>query len=149
LIDFGFSDTFLATDGNHVDENCKTNQFKGNMLFSSVRQLSFMKTSRRDDLISLCYLLVYLLNKQKFPDKLQKKGAQCMTPIERLEMTRNYKESITIEDLIRKVTNQTDDHLLQTMLLEFVINIKKLSFNEEPDYLLLKQILLNSMQLVP
>ena len=104
-----------------------------------------MKTSRRDDLISLCYLLVYLLNKQKFPDKLQKKGAQCMSPIERLEMTRNYKESISIEDLIRKVTNQTGEHLLQTMLLEFVINIKKLSFNEEPDYLLLKQILLNSM----
>jgi hypothetical protein len=91
LIDFGFSDTFLTMDGKHIPESSGQNQFKGNMLFSSVRQLSFMKTSRRDDLVSLCYLLVYLLNKQKFPDKLQKKGAQKMSPLERLEMTRNYK----------------------------------------------------------
>ena len=91
LIDFGFSDTFLTPDGKHQEESSERQQFKGNMLFSSVRQLSFMRTSRRDDLISLCYLLVYLLNNQKFPDKLQKKGAAQKLPIERLEMTRNYK----------------------------------------------------------
>jgi len=115
------------------------------MLFASVRQLSFMKTSRRDDLISLCYLLVYLLNQQRFPDNLQKKGAKQMSPIERLELSRDYKESITIEYLIKKVTNKSDELLFQTMLLEFVTQIKSLRFDQEPDYLLLKQILLNTM----
>ena len=32
------------------------------MQFASADKLSFEKTSRRDDLISLSYLLVYLLN---------------------------------------------------------------------------------------
>ena len=41
-----------------------------------------------------------------------------------------------------------NNNLFQTMLLEFVSQIKKLSFEDEPDYLLLKQILLNAMQLV-
>ena len=68
-----------------------------------------------------------------------------MTPIDRLEMTRKYKESISIEDLLLKVTNKETEHLLQTMLLEFITLVRKLSFNEEPDYLLLKQILLNCM----
>ena len=33
------------------------------MIFASLNQLNFQMTSRRDDLISLCYLLIYLLNK--------------------------------------------------------------------------------------
>lgn len=75
-------------------------------------------------------------------------------PIERLEMTRNYKLSKSLEELMIKVTNQSshenemNNNLFQTMLLEFVTQIKKLSFQDEPDYLLLKQILLNAMQLV-
>ena len=72
-----------------------------------------------------------------------------MSPIERLEMSRDYKESITIEYLIKKVSNKSDELLFQTMLLEFVTQIKSLKLNQKPDYLLLKQILLNSMQLVP
>jgi hypothetical protein len=36
--------------------------FQGNMLFSSVRQMEFRKTSRKDDLIALFYLMIYSLN---------------------------------------------------------------------------------------
>ena len=72
-----------------------------------------------------------------------------MTPIDRLEMTRKYKESIKLEELLLKVTNKETENLLQTMLLEFIACVKRLGFDEEPDYLLLKQILLNCMTLVP
>ena len=34
----------------------------GNMMFASVNAFNFKPTSRRDDLISLSYLLIYLLN---------------------------------------------------------------------------------------
>ena len=38
------------------------------MIFASLNQLRFLTTSRRDDLISLCYMLVFLLNKGSLPD---------------------------------------------------------------------------------
>ena len=40
--------------------------FKGNMAFASLNQLEFKTPSRRDDMISLCYLLSFLLNNGKF-----------------------------------------------------------------------------------
>jgi hypothetical protein len=43
-----------------------------------------------------------------------------MSGIDRLEMTKKYKESISIENLLRKVTNNTTENLLQVMLLEFI-----------------------------
>ena len=39
------------------------------MTFSSLNQMNFKETSRRDDLISLCYLLFTLLNDFKYPCK--------------------------------------------------------------------------------
>ena len=34
----------------------------GNIQFASLNQSNFMRTSRRDDLISLLYLMVFMLN---------------------------------------------------------------------------------------
>jgi hypothetical protein len=53
-----------------------------------------------------------------------------MTPIDRLEMTRKYKESIKLEELLLKVTNKETENLLQTMLLEFIACVKRLGFDE-------------------
>lgn len=36
--------------------------FRGNIMFASPNQLNFRTTSRRDDLISLVYLMIYMLN---------------------------------------------------------------------------------------
>jgi hypothetical protein len=41
--------------------------FKGNISFSSLGQMNFESTSRKDDLISLTYLMIVLLNGFKFP----------------------------------------------------------------------------------
>jgi hypothetical protein len=41
-----------------VDENF----FKGNFLYASVNAFNFVSLGRRDDLISLCYLLIYLVD---------------------------------------------------------------------------------------
>lgn len=37
-------------------------------MFASMNQLDFKTPSRRDDMISLCYLLSFLLNEGKFKD---------------------------------------------------------------------------------
>ena len=51
-------------------EHCKEEEiyiFRGNFAFGSANQLSFKTTSRRDDLHSLIYLMIYLLNDCSMP----------------------------------------------------------------------------------
>ena len=60
LIDFGLCSDYLESNGDH-----KTNEnqgmFQGNLALASANALEYMTTSRKDDLISLLYLLIYLL----------------------------------------------------------------------------------------
>ena len=67
LIDFGYAQTFINEDGKHIAHDEEIGFFQGNLMFSSVHQMNFKKTSRRDDLISLAYLLIYSLNNFSFP----------------------------------------------------------------------------------
>ena len=66
LIDFGFSDKYVEIDGkNHISDEETVEVFKGNFKFSSPGQMAFKKTSRRDDFISLFYMLIFMLNDRK------------------------------------------------------------------------------------
>jgi len=67
LVDFGFANFYVDKDGNHIDQSETVETFQGNLLFASLEQLNFCKTSRRDDMISLGYLLMYLLNNNEMP----------------------------------------------------------------------------------
>lgn len=67
LIDFGFATKFMASRGVHHPTPTSLKAFQGNIFYSSQNQMSFMSTSRRDDVISACYLMLTLLNKNKFP----------------------------------------------------------------------------------
>ena len=61
IIDFGISKKFRDINGNHI--NCgQESIFQGNFVFASVNAHNYITLSRRDDLIQLCYLLVYLLD---------------------------------------------------------------------------------------
>lgn len=62
MVDFGLASRYMdKKTGEHVrKENVST--FRGNSHFASVNQLKFRRTSRRDDLQSLFYLLVCLLH---------------------------------------------------------------------------------------
>ena len=63
LIDYGFSDKYYKKHvKEHISESDANNKFRGNMLFASERQMNFLKTSRKDDFVSLFYLLIYMLN---------------------------------------------------------------------------------------
>ena len=63
IIDFGSSSRYITKAGDHIEEGV-AKMFRGNLQLASANQLSYKLTSRRDDLITLCYLLVYLLNDQ-------------------------------------------------------------------------------------
>lgn len=61
LIDFGFAKKYLNKDNGHFEQD-EENYFHGNLLFASRDHLQFLRTSRKDDLESLMYLLIYFLN---------------------------------------------------------------------------------------
>ena len=62
LVDYGFSDKFISDcTGDHVEENESVETFRGNLVHSSLRQMNFLKTSRKDDLVSLFYMIVSVI----------------------------------------------------------------------------------------
>ena len=67
IIDFGYATPYLNSETNEHLEKKRLDTFRGNMEFSSLNQMKFYSTSRRDDLISLFYLMVYLLKQGRIP----------------------------------------------------------------------------------
>lgn len=67
LIDFGFATRYLDKKTKLHLEKKEVNTFRGNMVFASLNQLKFHSTSRRDDLISLFYLLVFMVRGGSMP----------------------------------------------------------------------------------
>ena len=61
LTNFESASSFKESNGK-LKERMHINSFQGNTIFASFNQMSFHSTARCDDLISLSYLLVYLLN---------------------------------------------------------------------------------------
>jgi serine/threonine protein kinase len=60
LIDFGLASKFLDDNGNHI-KFCQDIPFKGNLIFSSKNAFAKVTLSRRDDIISLMYMIIYLI----------------------------------------------------------------------------------------
>jgi casein kinase 1 len=61
LIDYGISKKWKDEHDEHIPEN-RMVPFSGNVLFASKNAFMQIEQSRRDDLISLCYFLAFLLN---------------------------------------------------------------------------------------
>lgn len=61
LIDFGLAKKYLLDNGQHIPQK-KEKLFQGNLIFASVNTFNMLSHSRRDDLISLCYFLLYLID---------------------------------------------------------------------------------------
>lgn len=76
MVDFGFATKYVDKNGDHMSQQ-SNDTFRSNMIFATVNQFKFKNTSRRDDLMSLVYLLVFLSNKGSVPfiapDHLSKK----------------------------------------------------------------------------
>lgn len=62
LIDFGLMTSYLDEQGHHIAPGLK-DYFRGSLDFASKNSHYFMRNSRRDDLISLVYNLIYLLDR--------------------------------------------------------------------------------------
>lgn len=64
LIDFGISQRYVDANKNHL--NFQRNvPFKGNVIFSSKNAFAQISLSRRDDIISLVYFLIFCTNSKQ------------------------------------------------------------------------------------
>ena len=61
LIDFGLAHRFLDSNGNHVSFK-RVRRFKGTWYFCSKNTMQMVLQSRRDDVESMFYTLMYLID---------------------------------------------------------------------------------------
>ena len=132
LIDYGLAKKYVDDRGLHLPEQQST-AFEGNLIFSSANGQNLRSTSRRDDLISLCYLLIYSLE-GSLP---WLETDENLNDIEEFHVVREMKEIATPETLC----NTSDSSRLKT----FVTEIFKLQFADTPDYQKLKFMLVKSL----
>ena len=67
LVDFGFVSSVVDKHTRQHVEQTEVETFRGNIMFASMNQLNFTSTSRRDDMIAMCYLVIYMLNGAYLP----------------------------------------------------------------------------------
>lgn len=124
LIDFGFCKSYLKDDNVHIS-NKKTSRLIGSVNFASVHSHEHWELSRRDDLISLGYILYYLY----YGDLEWSK----------INVRENYEENNKKVFLWKK--NIVEKKKLINFLKNFLEYTYQLTFEEEPNYKFLKDIL--------
>jgi serine/threonine protein kinase len=108
IIDFGFCKTYLR-NSKHIPLK-KTSSLIGSQTYASINAHEFYELSRRDDLISLGYVLIYL-----YMGKLEWQ----------------YSDNSTIV-LLKKQINSNS--LIPNIILYYLILVSELRFDETPDY---------------
>ena len=118
IIDFGLASNFIINQ-KHIE--CKeTNKIIGTAKYASVNALQGIELSRRDDLESLAYMLIYLM-----------KGNLPWEHIKEKNKIEKYKKILKIKK------NTVPLELCENMPNEFslfLLYVSSLDFEEKPDY---------------
>ena len=128
IIDFGFSKKYRSSrTGKHI-KYVNKNEVVGSISFKSINANKGYEESRRDDLESLGYLLIFLANNNlpwmKIEDLNINKRMKCLKIY-------NLKKAISIENLCKGLPEEFVNYLNYT---------RKLEFEEDPDYDYLRRL---------
>jgi len=127
IIDFGLSKKYKSSrTGKHVIFS-KRKYFHGNIEFSSVNNMKGIVSSRRDDLESIGYMLIYL-----YENKLPWEEIEALNTIEMARKVFYIKKQISMNTLCKNLPKE---------MTEFMVYIKSLKFDEKPNYNYLKNLL--------
>jgi serine/threonine protein kinase len=124
LIDFGLSKPYVIND-KHIDFKYK-NKFMGTLNFASINTHNFCEQSRRDDLESLAYMLIYFYFGKLDWINGEKNSDSNSINFNEFESENNYVK--LQKELIDSNTN------IPTQLINFYKNIRQLEFEERPNY---------------
>ena len=127
VIDFGLSKKYKSSrTGKHVAFS-KRKYFHGNIKFSSVNNMKGIVSTRRDDLESLGYMLIYLYE-NKLPWDY---SIDAINIAEMAKKVLYIKKQIPMNALCRNLPKE---------MTEFMEYIKCLKFDEKPNYNSLKKL---------
>eukprot|EP00762_Andalucia_godoyi_P001083 ANDGO_02021.mRNA.1 Casein kinase I isoform delta-like len=118
-IDFGLAKKFIV-DGQHIPYRSDKRGLTGTARYASVKTHWGIEQSRRDDLESLCYLLVYFLQ-----GKLPWQGLRVVAKEEKFVRIAEMKGSLSSSELCQGLPKEF------TQLLDYV---RGLSFDVDPEY---------------
>ena len=128
MIDFGLSKKIISSTGVHVSYRTDKS-FTGSYRYSSIRNHKGIEQSRRDDLESIGYMLIYFLS-----GRLPWQGLKCSNKSKRKFKIHNIKRTISLEELCKKVPNEFLLYMKYSRVLQFI---------DKPDYSMLKELFLN------
>ena len=132
IIDFGLCKKYRSSKtGKHIlPKNIGT--ITGALKYASPNVIKLKESSRRDDLISLGYMLIYLFKKE-LPWEFNMKSINDLNR-ENYQKLINLKETDGNGNLFKKIPPE---------LVEFVKYAKNLKFEQEPNYSYLRSIFYN------
>ena len=132
LIDFGLSKKYRSSNTNKHIRFGLTGKLTGTVRFASANALRGGEQSRRDDIESIGYMLVYFLKK-----KLPWQGVRANKRMERYFKVYKMKKTITPEELCCGLFPE---------MVEYISYAKKLEFEQEPDYNYLRSLFKNMLK---
>jgi serine/threonine protein kinase len=118
-IDFGLAKKYIKNNGDHISFK-KTNKFCGTARYASIAAHKGHEHSRKDDLESIGYLLVYL-----YRGKLPWQGVKHKDKKKRYNMIMDKKISTPEEELCEQLPRE---------FLVYFKHVKTLDFDERPRY---------------
>lgn len=130
LTDFTKSTNYVDKYNDHLGIYDAPN-FDGNLLLASLGQLSNIRPSRRSDLQSLCYIIIFILNGFEMPLYQQQSFNQQFQVFNTLTQMKKFKEQNTISILLNNVHSRPIYH---NLLLSFLEMISSLDYEEKPNY---------------
>ena len=126
FLDFGFW-KYYKNKNKHIAYKQYKKMIGKNVIFGSINALNRFELSRRDDLESLSYILIYFI-----------KG--CL-PWENVVIKNKEERIQTILDYKKRINDDILCEGLPEEIKLFVSYTKNLKFDEEPDYNYLKNLL--------
>jgi serine/threonine protein kinase len=126
LIDFGLSKPYMnKKTKTHIPLRADRNLI-GTPRYVSINTHKHFEQSRRDDLESIGYLLIYFLN-----GSLPWQGVKAHTKIQKYEKIAELKINSQVEDLCKNIPKE---------FITYLNYCKSLAFESTPDYIYLKNL---------
>jgi serine/threonine protein kinase len=126
LIDYGLAKRYMSSTGQHIPYR-DDKRLVGTARYASINMLMGIEASRRDDLESFGYLLVYL-----FHGRLPWQGLQAHNERSKQHKILNHKMATGLSTLFEGMPHE---------LVQYMRYVRMLRFADRPDYGMLSRLL--------
>ena len=133
IVDFGLSKKYIDLSNYEFNPFKNTKTFTGTYRFCSLRSHKRLEQSRRDDLESVGYMLIYFLKKE-LPWQGVKEDPKKKE--NRSNIIFKIKKNLSIDELCNGCPN---------FMVEYIKYCRMLKYTEVPNYNLLKSLFINAM----